>query len=158
MRIRPSPTLPVALLLSLLLLMPAVATGEAKTSVADLEDEIMCVVCGTLLGLSQAPAADQQRRFIEREIARGQDKEQIKDSLVAEYGPGVLALPEGEGMNLWAYLLPLIGLGLGAVGVVWAVYRWRRSGTRGDPDRDDPGPPSGSDAERLERELADFDG
>lgn len=152
-----SPTLPVALLLSLLFLMPAFATGEPKTSVAELEDEVMCVVCGTLLGLSQAPAADQQRRFIEREIARGRDKEQIKDSLVAEYGPSVLALPEDEGISFWAYLLPLIGLGLGAVGVAWAVYRWRRTGAHEDSDRDDPVPPSGSDAERLDRELADFE-
>ncbi len=154
---RPNPGLFAALLLSLLLLLPAPAAAEQTTSVADLEDEIMCVVCGTLLGLSQAPAADQQRRFIEREIARGQDKEQIKASLVEEYGPGVLALPEGEGMNLWAYLLPLVGLGLGAAGVVWAVYRWRRSGAGEANDGQAPGRPTGADAERLERELAEFE-
>lgn len=154
---RPSSGWFAAFLLSLLMLLPAPAAGEQTTSVVDLEDEIMCVVCGTLLGLSRAPAADQQRRFIEREIARGQDKEQIKASLVKEYGPGVLALPEGEGMNLWAYLLPLIGLGLGTAGVAWAVYRWRRSGAREANGRESPGRPTGADAERLERELAEFE-
>jgi cytochrome c-type biogenesis protein CcmH len=139
-------------------LVPSASGSEPKTSVAQLEDEVMCVVCGTLLGLSQAPAADRQREFIQREIDRGRDREQIKASLVEEYGPGVLAMPEGAGIDLWAYLLPLIGLGLGVAGVAWFVYRWRRSGSDDDRDDDRHEPPAGPDAERLERELADFRG
>ena len=65
-----------------------------KASLPQLEDEVMCPVCGTLLGLSRAPAAERQRAFIRGLIRQGRDEEQIKAALVAEYGPQVLALPE----------------------------------------------------------------
>ena len=53
----------------------------------------MCVACGTALNISQAPSADRERAFIRRRIAEGLTKDEIKDALVAEYGPKVLAEP-----------------------------------------------------------------
>ena len=85
-----------ALLVTGLLLLLSVATpgtALAKTTLAEIEDEVMCPVCGTLLGLAEAPQAERQRVLIRRLIAEGRDKEEIKEILVAEYGPQVLALP-----------------------------------------------------------------
>ena len=128
-----------------------------KANLADIEEKVMCPVCGTLLGLSEAPAAQRQRVFIKRLIAQGYDEQQIEDALVAEYGPQVLAMPDDEGINAWAYLVPLIGLIGGAIGVGLAVILWRRNDHE---DRDD-GPtsmPEGPAAERLDRDLERFDG
>jgi cytochrome c-type biogenesis protein CcmH len=127
-----------------------------RASLPDLEDEVMCPICGTLLGLSRAPAAERQRVFIRKLIREGRTSEEIKDELVAEYGQQVLALPEGDGINVWAYAVPLIGLVAGAAGVGWVAFRWRRGrreGTPGDVDA----LPAGDESERLDRELDEFD-
>jgi cytochrome c-type biogenesis protein CcmH len=138
-------------------------TGYAPLAVApqanlpDLEDEVMCPICGTLLGLSRAPAAERQRVFIRRLIREGKDDQEIKDALVAEYGPQVLALPDDERVNFWVYVVPLAGLILAAAGVLWAGLRWRRQ--RGGPENaaSPQAGPSGAEADRLERELDAYD-
>lgn len=133
------------------------AQVEPRANLADIEEQVMCPVCGTLLGLSEAPAADRQRVFIRRLIARGFDQDQIEDALVAEYGPQVLALPDDEGINAWAYLVPLIGLIGGAVGVGAAVVLWRRR-TALESEPTPARMPQGEAAERLDRDLDRFDG
>ena len=132
------------------------ADPQPQANLPEIEDEVMCPVCGTLLGLSHAPAAERQRVFIRKLIAQGKTKEEIKDALVAEYGGQVLALPENRGIDVWAYAVPAIGLGLAVVGLIWALIAWRRR----RPDQDDgPGPdkPSEDEAERLEEDMARFD-
>lgn len=138
---------------------PAAAHAQeapARASLPEIEDEVMCPVCGTLLGLSHAPAAERQRVFIRRLIDQGKTKEEIKDELVAEYGGQVLALPENRGIDVWAYAVPVIGFGLAAVGVVIALIAWRRRRPEREPAGRSPGP-SGEDSERVERDMARFD-
>lgn len=128
-------------------------TVETEATLPQLEDEVMCPVCGTLLGLSRAPAAERQRAFIRQLIAEGRDEQQIKDALVAEYGPQVLALPEDDETDFFVYLVPVVGLVGGALLVLLAAVSWRRKGGRGTPTAKRP---SGEDAERLERDLDRF--
>jgi cytochrome c-type biogenesis protein CcmH len=127
--------------------------AQPRASFPDIEDEVMCLECGTPLNLSKAPVAERERAFIRREIARGKTKEQIKDALVDRFGPAVLAEPEDEGFGLAAYLVPVLVAVLALVGVLAAARRWRRT-TRAvaSPRRPDPG-----DERRLERELAAYD-
>ena len=57
----------------------------------------MCPVCGTTLELaSDSPQAIDERETIRELIAEGFTKEEIKDELVAEFGPEVLAEPSKE--------------------------------------------------------------
>jgi cytochrome c-type biogenesis protein CcmH len=139
-----------------LALVPAGAASAAppRASLPDIEDEVMCLECGTALNLSNAPVAERERAFIRREIARGRTKEQIKDALVERFGPAVLALPEDEGFGLAAYLVPLVVALMLSLAVVAAARRWRRRPARRatasgalDPD----------DERRLERELEAYD-
>ncbi len=114
---------------------PAGATAAdcPKTTLSAVEAEVMCPVCGTPLGLaSEAPQANRERALIQRLVDRCRSKEQIKDVLVAQYGPGVLALPEAEGFNLTAYLVPALAVLLAAGGIAVAARRWRRDGGSGD--------------------------
>ena len=71
--------------------------AEPKTSLSDIEDEVMCPICGTSLQLSQSPQAERERAFIQDLIGQGATKDEVKDALVAEYGPEVLATPDTEG-------------------------------------------------------------
>ncbi len=150
------------LLLTLLLVLVVALPGFAmaatqETTLPEIEDEVMCPICGTLLGLSRAPAAERQRVFIRAMIRDGAETEEIKDALVVEYGPQVLALPDDEGINLWAYVVPILVFALAAAGVLWAVIQWRRN-QRGDPPGGSASPgPATADSQRLDQDMARFD-
>jgi len=149
---------------------PATALAAAcpRTSVAAIENEVMCPVCKTPLGLAQeAPQADRERAFILERVERCESKDEIKTALAAEFGDEVLALPEDEGFDLAAYLVPLLGLAVGLGACALAVVRWRgRRASAAAPAGSGAmsGDLSGHDREvspdaaaRLERDLERYD-
>jgi cytochrome c-type biogenesis protein CcmH len=117
--------LALVLLVALVLPAPAAASEEHPT-LRELEGELMCPTCGTTLELSNAPAANQIRRFVRARIAAGDRKSEIKDKLVGEFGRGVLASPPKEGFDLLAWVLPLLAAGVAAATVGVFVVRWSR--------------------------------
>jgi cytochrome c-type biogenesis protein CcmH len=141
----------LATVFALVLLLAAPAIAKPPT-LADLEDEVMCVECGTPLVVSQSPVANQERAFIQQQIAAGKSKSQIKAALVEEYGDQVLAEPGGDGFDATLWIVPIVLVLLGAVGIVFAVRRWRRNG----PEPEAPLAPalSAEDTRRLDAELA----
>ena len=116
-------------------LLLAAAPPQPKTTLPDVEDEVMCPICGTALNLSGAPQADRERAFIRRQIAAGKTKDEIKDELVAQYGTEVLAEPPKSGFDLTAWLVPGAAILLAAVAIAIGLRRWRRAA------RDGGGPP-----------------
>ena len=146
-------------LVALAVLAPAAGAAQ-QASLAEIEEEVMCPVCGTLLQLAEAPQAQREKAFISRLIEEGESEQQIKDALVAEYGDEVLALPEGEGFNLSAYLVPIVAFLLAAVALAIGVMRWRRAGG-GPPGEGGPAGrsprPSGEETDRLDADLARYD-
>jgi cytochrome c-type biogenesis protein CcmH/NrfF len=114
----------------------------------------MCVECGTALNVSTSPVADQERAFIRRRIAEGKSKSEVKAALVAEYGPEVLATPEGGGFDAAAWLVPGLAALVALLGVGVAALRWR--GRRAPPA---PAAPAlaPDDQRRLDADLASFD-
>ncbi|MGZ5348276.1 MAG: cytochrome c-type biogenesis protein [Solirubrobacterales bacterium] len=139
-----------AAIAAVVLLAPAASAQEA--SLTDIEDEVMCPICGTLLELSEAPQAERQRDLIRRLIAQGRSKEEIKEALVAEYGEEVLATPESSGFDLAAWVIPIAGLAaaLAALG----IWLRRRGGASAE---EAPPPLDAADAERLERDISSRD-
>jgi cytochrome c-type biogenesis protein CcmH len=129
------------------------AACTPRTTLPDVEDEVMCTICGTLLEESESPQADRERALIRRLIARGETKDQIQDALVAQYGPRVLATPSGHGFDLAAWIVPGLVIGLViaglAVGATKLVRRPRPPDTAAPLD---PG-----DEARLERDLSSYD-
>ena len=144
--------------LALALLAPAAGAAE-QASLTEIEKQVMCPVCGTLLQLAESPQAQRERVFIDHLIAEGKTEAEIKDALVAEYGNEVLALPPDSGFSLSAYVVPILALLLAAAALAIGVLRWRRAGD--GPGRGDgaarPAPPSESDSERLDADLARYD-
>jgi cytochrome c-type biogenesis protein CcmH len=155
----------VATALALLTTSPALATGQPqpRASLPDIEDEVMCIVCGVPLELAtEAGQANQERDFIRKLIAEGKTKDEIKDALVAQYGENVLAVPGNSGFDLAAWLVPGLGILIAAVAIGVGVRRWRRDGTDGDRhdggSAEPPDPkPDAEDAERLEQDLARYE-
>jgi cytochrome c-type biogenesis protein CcmH len=118
----------LALLLALSLLAPAAAAAaQPKTSLAEIEKDVMCVVCGIPLNVADSPQADRERAFISGLIAKGYTKKQVEDALVAQFGKEVLDTPSGHGFDLAAYLVPALALVAAASVIGVAVTRWRRT-------------------------------
>ena len=140
-----------------LALPPATAAAQdcPKTTLADIEDEVMCPVCGTPLGLAnEAPQAQDERAYIQQLIDKCRSKDEVKQALVAEYGENVLALPGDEGGgdlgDVLVYVIPALGIALAAGGIAFAVVRWRR------PEK--PGRAlAGADGARLDDDMERYD-
>jgi len=149
--------LTVALGLLLVFAAPAGAAPAPQTTVNDVEDEVMCPICGTLLELSDSPQARREKVYVAKLVAAGETKAEIKDALLTQYGPAVLALPEASGFDLSAYLVPVLALLVAIVVLVVSVARWRRDGNRSPPAGSEAAAPRGDDAERLEADLSRYD-
>jgi cytochrome c-type biogenesis protein CcmH len=132
--------------------LPAKREGDRPT-LADLEGEVMCPVCDTTLDQSSSPAARQIEAFISARIAAGDSKDEIKDRLVAEYGPQILAAPPKKGFDLLAWLLPIVGLLGGALVLGLLAWRWSRVREAARP----AGGLSPALERRVDEELAHFD-
>ena len=141
------------------LAVPATAVACPETTVADLEDEIMCPVCGTSLATAgDAPLAVQQRRLIDRLVNQCKSKDEIKDALVAQYGESVLADPRKDGFGLTTYLVPAAALAAGLLAVILAALRWRRRRPPPSPALAAAGtPPDRADDARLEDDMRRYD-
>ena len=140
--------------------MPAVAVAKEcpQTTLGDIEDEVMCPVCGTPLGLaSESPQAQQERAYIERLIAQCKSKDEVKRALVAEFGDSVLALPGDEGDtgvgDVLVYVVPALGIVLAAAGIAFAVVRWRRARRQAGSG----GALATADGTRLEDDMERYD-
>jgi cytochrome c-type biogenesis protein CcmH len=139
-------------------LLALVLIAGAPANLPDIEDEVMCVICGTALNVSSAPAAERQREFIRRRIDEGMTKEEVKEALVAEYGPDVLALPERRGLDLAGYGVPVLAVVLGLGGVAVMIRRGRGRAGRVDDEGADGGPDLDPDERaRLDADLATFE-
>ena len=129
-------------------------SAEPQTSLPDIEDEVMCPVCGTTLELaSDSPQAIREREFIRGLIAEGQTKEQIKAALVAEFGDEVLALPDDEGFDLAAWIVPGLAIVAAAVAIFVGLRRWRRAGAADVEAESAPEPLDAEEAGRLAADL-----
>jgi cytochrome c-type biogenesis protein CcmH len=139
--------------LLVLLASTSLAFAADPPNAADLEAELVCPVCETTLDQSEAPVALRMKAFIRERIAAGDSEREIKDALVAEFGPGVLATPDKSGFGLLAWLVPLGAILLGAVVLGLLIRSWSRR--RSPPLRERPIDPELE--RRVDEELARFE-
>lgn len=142
----------VAVLAALALAAPALAGGE-RPRAADLEAQLVCPTCKSTLDQSDAPVARRMKAYIRARIAAGASAEAIKQELVDQFGPGVLAEPPRRGFDLLAWWLPLGGIALAALAVGALAWHWSRS--RGQDVDEAPLDPELE--RRLDDELARFE-
>ena len=135
----------------------AAQTPEPQTSLPDIEDEVMCIVCGVVLEHAiDAPQAIQEREFIRDLIAQGLTKDEIKDRLVDEFGSEVLAIPEASGFDLAAWLVPGVAIVVAGGAIFVGLRRWRRAGTTANGGGSAE-PVGAEDSERLDADLARYE-
>jgi cytochrome c-type biogenesis protein CcmH len=141
------------LVLTLALMLVGFSPGtraQTRATLPDIEDEVMCTICGTLLEESQSPQADRERALIRTLISQGKDKDQIKDALVAQYGPRVLATPSGHGFDLAAWIVPGLLIATAILGLILGAVRLARRHQLPES----PAPLDADEAARLERDMS----
>jgi cytochrome c-type biogenesis protein CcmH len=144
------------------LLLPSAAGAASspsslRTTLNEIEEEVMCPVCGTLLGLAESPQATREKAFVEKLVKEGKTKNQIKDALVNQYGRAVLAEPSGGGFSISAYVVPIVAFIVAAILLAFAVWRWRVAAGRREDRKPEAEGPSDEDRERLDADLARYD-
>ena len=68
--------------LALLLAAPVAQAACPQTSLPEIQDEVMCMICGVPLENANGPSAEDQRTFIRERVEKCESKEQIKAALV----------------------------------------------------------------------------
>jgi cytochrome c-type biogenesis protein CcmH len=140
------------------LALPAAAgAAVARTSLTDVEADVMCVACHEPLAVAQSPQADSERAYILRLVRRGETKTQIERDLVAQYGPSVLGRPPAHGFSLALYILPPALVAIGLAVLAFTLPRWRRRAAA----RSASSPPlalTQGEAQRLDDELSRYPG
>jgi cytochrome c-type biogenesis protein CcmH len=139
------------------LVVAAPAWAGKRPSAEAIETKLVCPVCHETLDQSTAPVAQEMKAQIRQRIAQGWTEKQILDSMVKQFGPGVLSTPAKHGFDLLAWLLPLGGVALGIAALAAGAAYWSRGGEPARP----PDGGSGLDPEterRIDRELARLDG
>jgi len=97
--------------------------------VAAVARELNCPLCqGYNLQDCPLVVCGQMREQIAAQLAAGQTAEEIKAGFVRDYGPGVLNVPPARGFYLVAWVLPVLILALGALGL--GVFWWRVNSSR----------------------------
>jgi cytochrome c-type biogenesis protein CcmH len=147
--------------LAAVLALPAAATAAdcPKTTLGDIEDEVMCSICGTPLGLAEeAPQAQRERAYIERLIAACRSKDEIKRGLVAQFGPAVLAMPGDAGddggiEDKLVYIIPGLGLLIALGAIALTATRWRASKRRQPTAQ----PSTSADSSRVDLDMERYD-
>ncbi len=126
----------------------ALAAPAMSLTVVEVAREVRCPTCNTPLDVSNSPAAERMKVFISQRIAAGDDKQEIIDALVGEFGRGVLATPPKEGFDLIAWVVPIVLVLAGLVAIPFVTRAWARRGAQKAPPEISP-----EDAARLDDEL-----
>jgi cytochrome c-type biogenesis protein CcmH/NrfF len=127
-----------AILLGLLLAGAAFLTGNvAQASVDPAEALITELMCPTTshyepLATSNSPDAAWMRGFIRSKFDEGWPRQRVVDTLVRQYGAGILPAPPKEGFSLAAWITPLVTMLGGVAAVGFVLTRWLRERKRQD--------------------------
>ena len=159
-----------ALILAVVLAAPltAAASGQItppkpiriRTSATAVWPALMCPTCHEPLALAQSPQAIDEREYVQTLVDQGYTKPQILRIMVQQLGVGVLAKPPASGFNLTIYILPPAVLVAGIAFLFYTLPKWRARARRAALQPMAPGsqPLSAEDAQRLETDLAAYDG
>ena len=93
-----------------------------------LETQLKCPECeGLSVADSNAPTSLAIRADIKKRIRQGQNDEEIRQAYVDRYGEQILLQPQGSGISLLVWVLPVVVLVVGALGIGFVLARNRRT-------------------------------
>ena len=121
---------------------------------ANMETQLMCIVCHERLDQSNSPFANQVRDHLQQWCTAGWSADRVRSELVGEFGPEILAAPPKHGFDLLAWVIPAAVLVAGAGVAGGLAVMWSRS-RRGPPGQGGGGGPIDPALEkRIDADLA----
>ena len=101
---------------------------SAAARAHDLETQLKCPECeGLSVADSNAPTSVAIRADIKQRIREGQNDDVIRQAYVDRYGEQILLQPQGSGISLLVWVLPVVVVVVGAFGIGFVLARNRRS-------------------------------
>jgi len=98
---------------------------EIDRQVRDIASGLRCPICqGQSLQDSPSELAQQMRDVIRSRLEEGQTPDQVRDYFMGSYGEWILMEPRAKGFNLTVYVLPVLAVIVGALGLMMAARRW----------------------------------
>ena len=108
-------------------LWPGGGDESESARVRRLASELRCVDCeGLSVAESATASARIERRDIAERVHRGDSDETILGFYVGKYRESVLLKPSSRGVGILVWVLPVLGLLLGAAALGFALRRWAR--------------------------------
>jgi cytochrome c-type biogenesis protein CcmH len=135
----------------------AAAQVRERTTVQEMYNDLMCVLCHESLAVAQSAESYQERAYVRTFVKQGLTVKQIEDRMVGLYGEGVLAKPPKHGFSLLVYIVPPVVVVAGILLLLYTVPRWRRkaAAARAAPGSDEQPAISEQESQRLDEELAE---
>ncbi len=146
-------------------------TGPApqkRSLQTEIQNELACFCgCGMTIQGCLGGMTCSESRAVSKEVAAfletGKTKTEVLQAMVVKYGERILAAPTKEGFNLTAWILPFVALAAGGFIVAKVIAGWKQQAHRANQlrtaaqEQSEQKPVSDRYAERLERELREFD-
>ncbi len=103
-------------------------TPEQQALAREIQQELWCPICqGIRLDVCEQQVCQQMRDMIDELILEGKTKQEIIDEFVVQYGVVILGEPPKEGINLMAWIMPVV-LALAGLGfAVWMSRKWTQT-------------------------------
>lgn len=137
---------------AVLLATPAAALACNGWTEPDMQTQLMCPTCHLRLDESNSVIADQIRGFVHQKCVAGWPAARVRSTLVAQFGPEILAAPPKRGFDLLAWVVPGAVLLAGAAVAGGLALRWSR--IRAGPQPPPPPPVDAALAARIDADLA----
>ncbi len=129
-----------SVLLGIMLAATPAAHAQDMHGVVHIENEVergifgalrcTCGCAGDTLATCSCETAEEARQKIRERMLAGDARDAIIAAYEAEHGIDALAVPPNRGVLKAVWIVPVLGIGLGAFGLGRVVRRWRRQAAR----------------------------
>ena len=123
----------LVLTLSLLAVSATVVSAQGGDDALEREAQaidkmLMCPVCpAETIDQAQVEISFQMRAVVRELLAEGRTRQEVLDYFVDRYGADILAAPPKSGTNLVAWILPIVGVAAGLLGVFLVIRAMTRA-------------------------------
>jgi cytochrome c-type biogenesis protein CcmH len=100
-------------------------TPEQQALAKEIQTELWCPICqGVRLDVCEQKVCQQMRDMIDEMLIEGKSKQEIIDEFVDQYGVVILGEPPKEGINIMAWLMPVLLVLAGLGFAFWMSKKW----------------------------------